>query len=238
VLKKLGNRFGEGKITLEQLNREEEKIKSNLRNQLRSWKLQQNGNTGMYIFGKMNPVTRGHKSLIKMLVNIEKNTGIKVYVSTSDPKKLGRNRPINTRTRIRLLKKMFPNLASKNRIFSSRNIFTAAHEIKDKGKLSKLILVGGSNRAPTYSKIAGGKNKQGNPYPMNFFYPVVGQRLSQVPFEQFKSYDKKRRKRHISGTFARAAAENNAITTENLGTIFPKQTNLARTRETIRSYKP
>jgi len=156
----------------------------------------------MYVFGRMNPPTRGHELLIQKVRNIAGKHGIEARVFVSRTQN-GNKNPLGPETKLRLLRKMFPGL----NISSEMNPFTAGQSIKN-AKFNHVVLVGGSNRTREYSRIAGAKSKAGTPYPMNYFQPIGGERVNVKTFENFVKVPNNNKSKAYSGTLVRSVARN------------------------------
>ena len=167
----------------------------------------------IYIFGRMNPPTRGHELMIQRVKNMADRHGMTPYVFVSRTQNM-RNNPLAHNNKIKILQTMFPNIA--NRIINHRNIFSSAKFIKN-SNFNHVILVAGSNRAPQYSEFPGKKTVAGMPYPMNYFQPFGSERIKVTNFENFAKLSNNNKTKAYSGTLARSIArsslsENNKVT--------------------------
>ena len=173
---------------------------------LNAWLANKNkSKTAIYVFGRMNPPTKGHELLIQKVRNIAATHGITVRVFVSRTQN-GNKNPLAPATKVKLLQKMFPGVSISNQV----NPFTAGQTIKNEN-FNHVILVGGSNRTREYSRIAGGKSKAGTPYPMNFFQPIGGERVNVKTFKEFMKVPNNNKNKAYSGTLVRSVLRNNSI---------------------------
>jgi hypothetical protein len=177
-------------------------------NKLNAWLLNRNRNrskTAIFVFGRMNPPTKGHEQLIKQVRNVANRLGITAYVFVSRSKNNVDN-PLSVDAKLYLLRKMFPNMG--NRILNNKNPIIAGQTLKNDGRLH-VILVAGSNRAQSYGKMAGGKTKAGVPYPVNKFHPYSGKsRITAKTFNKFEALSNNEKTAAYSGTLARSIMRN------------------------------
>jgi hypothetical protein len=177
-------------------------------NNLSDWLEKKNKTKAViYVFGRMNPPTRGHEQLIQQVRNVANRLGITAYVFVSRSKN-NTNNPLSVNAKLYLLRKMFPNM--EKRILNNKNPILAGQTLKNNGHLH-VILVAGSNRAQSYGKMAGGKSKTtGVPYPVNKFHPYEGaKRITAKTFNTFEALKNNEKKAAYSGTLARSIMRNN-----------------------------
>ena len=176
-------------------------------NNLSGWLMNKNKNkTAIFVFGRMNPPTKGHEQLIQQVRNVANMLRITAYVFVSRSKN-NANNPLSVNAKLYLLRKMFPNM--EKRILNNKNPILAAQTLKNNGQLH-VILVAGSNRAPSYGKMAGGKTKAGVPYPVHKFHPYEGaKRITAKTFNTFEALKNNEKKAAYSGTLARSIMRNN-----------------------------
>lgn len=108
------------------------------------------GSTVVMAFGRFQPPTTGHGLLVQTVINLAKKTGGHpvIYVSkTMDPKK----NPLPLNIKLQFLKKMFP---AGNFVGTDDHIRTFMEAAIDLNRRYKnLIMVAGSDRAETYTKL-------------------------------------------------------------------------------------
>ena len=175
---------------------------------LNAWLSNKNkSKVAIYIFGRMNPPTRGHELMIQRVKNMAARHDMTPYVFVSRTQNM-RNNPLSHNHKIKILQTMFPNIA--NRIINHRNIFSSAKFIRN-SNFNHVILVAGSNRAPQYAKFPGMKTKNGMPYPIHGFYPFGSERIKVNTFENFLRLPNNNKTKAYSGTLARTVARSSLL---------------------------
>ena len=104
---------------------------------------------GVITFGRFNPPTIGHLKLIERVAKEAAGNNYFIFVSHSvDPKK----NPLDYKTKLNILRKMFPKYA-RNIIDSDvNNVFQAASYVYERG-YNRLKLVVGSDRVKEFTSI-------------------------------------------------------------------------------------
>ena len=101
-----------------------------------------------FTFGRFNPPTIGHEKLIKKVKSISAND-YRIYLSRSeDPKK----NPLSPRQKLDVMKKMFPQYASKIMINPTNMILDIATDLYKKG-FTEIFMVVGSDRVREFETI-------------------------------------------------------------------------------------
>tara|TARA_B100001996_G_scaffold5653_1_gene4764 strand:+ start:533 stop:1690 length:1158 start_codon:yes stop_codon:yes gene_type:complete len=102
-------------------------------------------------FGRFNPPTTGHETLIKKVANSAKNGEYRIYPSrTQDPKK----NPLDPSTKVKFMHKAYPDHT--NNIVANddmRTIFDVLTALDDEGYSSVNIVVGG-DRVSEFNSLA------------------------------------------------------------------------------------
>ena len=121
-----------------------------------------------FAFGRFNPPTNGHEKLLNKVKSIAGTGAFRVYASKSnDPKK----NPLNFKTKIKFLRKMFPKYA-RNIMNDSdiRTVFDIVVKLYDQG-FTKVTMVVGSDRLNEFEVLL---NKYNNEKGRHGFYNFEG----------------------------------------------------------------
>ena len=121
-----------------------------------------------FAFGRFNPPTNGHEKLLNKIKSIAGTGAFRVYASKSnDPKK----NPLNFKTKIKFLRKMFPKYA-RNIMNDSdiRTVFDIVVKLYDQG-FTKVTMVVGSDRLNEFEVLL---NKYNNEKGRHGFYNFEG----------------------------------------------------------------
>jgi len=101
-----------------------------------------------FTFGRFNPPTIGHEKLIKKVKSISAND-YRIFLSRSeDPKK----NPLSPRQKLDVMKKMFPQYASKIMLNPTNMILDIATSLHKKG-FTEIFMVVGSDRVREFETI-------------------------------------------------------------------------------------
>lgn len=121
-----------------------------------------------FAFGRFNPPTNGHEKLFDTIKKLSRGGQFRIYASKSnDPKK----NPLNFKTKIKFLRKMFPKYA-RNIMGDSdiRTVFDIVVKLYDQG-FTKATMVVGEDRLNEFEKLL---NKYNNVEGRHGFYNFEG----------------------------------------------------------------
>ncbi len=112
--------------------------------------LEQKSSVGYFVFGRFNPPTIGHEKLLDKVASLSRGNDYKVFASQSvDSKK----NPLEYKTKIKFMRKMFPKYA-RNIIMdnSVKNFLDATMYMYNQG-YKNLVMVAGDDRVQEFKKL-------------------------------------------------------------------------------------
>ncbi len=101
-----------------------------------------------FAFGRMNPMTIGHEIVMDKAASVG-GKNYRIYVSKSQDRK---KNPLDYKTKIKYLKKMFPAHARHIADTPARTAIDVAVDVYDEG-YTELIMVAGSDRVGEFQKL-------------------------------------------------------------------------------------
>ena len=109
------------------------------------------GDTAIFTFGRFNPPTVGHEKLIVALANVARREGGEYFVFPSHSQDSKKN-PLDQKTKIGYMKKMFPKFKENIITSKGRNALEIASELHDEG-YANLVMVVGSDRVKDFQNL-------------------------------------------------------------------------------------
>jgi phosphopantetheine adenylyltransferase len=115
------------------------------------------GRSVAFAFGRFNPPTIGHEKLIRKVASTSAND-YRIYLSRSEDQQ---KNPLSPQQKLTIMKKMFPQHASKIMINKTNMVLDLATELYNKG-FREIKMVAGSDRVREFETILKKYNKQKN----------------------------------------------------------------------------
>tara|TARA_R100000329_G_scaffold149551_1_gene140420 strand:+ start:2923 stop:4743 length:1821 start_codon:yes stop_codon:yes gene_type:complete len=112
--------------------------------------LEEKSSVGYFAFGRFNPPTTGHEKLITKVASLARGNDYKIFASQSvDAKK----NPLEYRTKVKFMRKMFPKYARNIIMETSVKNFLDATMYMYKQGYKNLVMVAGDDRVQEFQKL-------------------------------------------------------------------------------------
>ena len=156
-----------------------------------------------FAFGRMNPMTIGHEIVMDKAASVG-GKNYRIYVSKSQDRK---KNPLDYKTKIKYLKKMFPAHASHIADTPARTAIDVAVDAYDDG-YTDLIMIAGSDRVGEFQKL------------LDEYNGVSGKRHGFYKFDSIKVISAGERDPDATGASGMSASKMRGAATDNDFDLF------------------
>jgi len=158
---------------------------------------EEKGNTGVLLFGRMNPITSGHEENVVAAHKLAKESDGHLHVVASGSHDEKKN-PLSPEQKQKHLQRAFGHLDNTTINTASKSHPTIMHHASEIAKtgVKHLVIAGGSDRAEEYKSL------------LNKYNGVKGKPHGEYHFDSITVKNTGERKAGISGTDMRAHASN------------------------------